>query len=146
MKINKDLEPVIKLAVEESLKNYEFANEGGFLGDLGIYYDKEARTLALFDDMEKELHKVILEEFVKTSDIAEQEIEDTVKAVLKELEKENSFNKSFIYKPFTVNLIDDDFSVIVELIFIDDETLKLDKDIWPDLDKELDEFLKELLK
>ena len=146
MKINKDLEPVIKLAVEESLKNYEFANEGSFLGDLGIYYDKEARTFALFDDMEKELHKVILEDFVKTSDITEREIEDTVKAVLKELEKENSFNKSFIYKPFTVNLIDDDFSVITELIFIDDETLKLDKNIWPDLDKELDEFLKDLLK
>ena len=146
MKINKDLEPVLKLAVEKSLKNYEFASEGGFLGDLGIYYDKETQTLVLFDDMEKELHKVILEEFIKASDITEAEIEDTVKAVLKELEKENSFNKSFISKPFTVNLIDDDFSVIAELIFIDDETLKLDKDIWPDLDKELNEFLKELLK
>ena len=48
-------------------------------------------------------------------------------------------------KPFSISLTDEDFSVIEELLFLDDETLRLDDPLLKNLDADLDEFLSELL-
>jgi hypothetical protein len=146
--INKSLEPVIKAAIETSLKNYELTSEGSFLGDLYLYYDGENQTVVFFDDIEKELFTLQLndEEGLAEADDLQQEIIYTAKHVLRELEKENAFNNHFICKPFAVSLIDSDFIIVEELIFIDDDALKLEGDLWAGLDKELDGFLKNLMQ
>ena len=48
-------------------------------------------------------------------------------------------------KPFSVSLTDEDFSVIEELLFLDDENLRLDDPLLKDLDADLDDFLAKLL-
>jgi hypothetical protein len=145
--INKSLEPVLKSAILESLKNYDLTNDGSFLGDLYIYFDGENQTLTFFDDVEKELFAVNLSDEDSLSDAElQQEIKNTAQFVLKELEKEKAFDTEFICKPFTVSMVDSDFIVEEELIFIDDNTLKLEGDLWSGLDKELDDFLKNLMQ
>jgi hypothetical protein len=147
MKANKSLEPVLKSAILESLKNYDLTNDGSFLGDLYIYYDGENQTLTFFDDVEKELLAVNLndEDILPDAEL-QREIKHTAQFVLKELEKEKAFDTGFICKPFTVSMVDSDFIVEEELIFIDDDTLKLEGDLWSGLDKELDDFLKNLMQ
>jgi hypothetical protein len=145
--INKSLEPVLKVAIADSLKNYKLMSDGNFLSDLYIYYDGEGQTLAFFDDVEQELLSVNLGD--KNVDIvsdSQKEVKITAKSVLRELEKENVFEEKFICKPFSVSLVDSDFIVIEELIFIDDDTLKLDGDFWGNVDKELNAFLKNLMQ
>jgi hypothetical protein len=145
--INKSLEPVLKSAILESLKNYDLTNDGSFLGDLYIYFDGENQTLTFFDDVEKELFAVNLSDEDNIPDTElQREIKHTAQFVLKELEKEKTFDTEFIGKPFTVSMVDSDFIVEEELIFIDDNTLKLDGDLWSGLDKELDDFLKNLMQ
>jgi hypothetical protein len=146
--INKSLEPVLKAAIETSLKNYELQSAGNFLGDLYLYYDWDNQTLSFFDDVEKELFTINLndEDIVEDTDNFQQEVRNTAKQVLKELEKENAFNSEFICKPFAVSMIDNDFIIMEELIFVDDNTLKLDGNLWTGLDNELDEFLKNLMQ
>jgi len=145
--INKNLEPVLKSAIVESLKSYELNNEGDFLDDLYLYYDSENYTLALFDDAEKELFSIPLEEvsISSESDIL-QEIIDTAKYVLNGLRVERAFDKEFICKPFTVSLVNSDFSIEEELIFLDDHTMKPENDLWFGIEKELDEFLENLMQ
>jgi hypothetical protein len=144
---NKGLEVVLKSAIIESLKSYQFTNEGSFLGDLYICYDEENQTVTFFDDVEKELLSVNLNDKDIVLDVNSfREIKVSAKAVLKELEKEAVFEKDFIHKPFTVSMVDSDFIVIDELIFVDDEMLKLDDDFRISLDKELNDFLKDLMK
>ena len=145
--INKSLEPVLKAAVIESLKNYELANDDNFLGELYLSYDAGNQTLTFFDDVEKTLFSLILNEtpVVWESD-ALQEIKDTAKQVLKGLKDEQAFEKEFISKPFTISLVDSDFVVEEELFFIDDPALKSGGDLWSGMNKELDEFFKNLMK
>ena len=145
---SKSLASVFQSGVIESLKNYEKSNDDNFLGDLYIYYNKDSQTLTFFDDIEKELLEIRLAEknIAWKDDDSRDEIEFTAKEVLKKLEKENFFDKKFIHKPFSVSLVDSDFIVMEELIYLDDETLKIDADLWSNLDKELDSFLKELMK
>jgi hypothetical protein len=144
---NKSLAVILKSAIADSLKNYQLTNESGFLGDLYICYNEENQTIAFFDDVEEELLTVNLNDIDTISGVDSfKEVKVAAKVVLKELEKETVFAKDFIHKPFTVSLIDKDFIVIDELIFIDDDTLKMDEDFWINLDKDLDVFLKNLLK
>jgi hypothetical protein len=144
---NKSLEVALKSAIVDSLKNFQLTNDDGFLNDLYLCYDSENQTIAFFDDVEKELLTINLnDKDILLGANSFKEVKLAAKAVLKELEKETVFEKDFIHKPFTVSLIDRDSIVIDELIFIDDDTLKLDEDFWVSLDKELDNFLKDLMK
>jgi hypothetical protein len=48
-------------------------------------------------------------------------------------------------KPFSINLTDDNFAVIEELFFLDEDLLKSEAPLLKDLDVELDIFLEKLL-
>ena len=145
--VNKSLEPVLRSVVVESLKNYESANDGNFLNDLYLCYNADSQTITSFDDVEKELFSLILNEvpIVWGPDVR-QEIKDTAKYVLRGLKDERAFDKEFISKPFTISLVDGDFMVEEELFFLDDHTAKMKNDLWSGINRELDEFLKDLMK
>ena len=135
---NESLGSVLESAIIKSLSNYELSNDGSFLGDLYFRFDEDTK-LSIYDDMENLLNEVTLQEEQAT-------ISNTLFQILQKLEQEHFFDKEYISKPFTVSLIDEDFISTEELIFIDDDTLKLEGEIWSKLDKELDDFLKNLMK
>jgi hypothetical protein len=144
--VNKSLEPVLRSAVAESLKNYERANDGSFLGALYIYYDAENQTLVFFDDEEEELLSVQPGEVsVAWGEDIMQEIKDTAHHVLKVMKDEHVFDKDFICKPFTVGLVDGGFIVEEELISVDDAS-RANNDLWSGINRELNDFLKNLMK
>jgi hypothetical protein len=68
-----------------------------------------------------------------------------VKAVLTILSTKNIFDVPRFMKPLSVSLTDEDFVVIEELLFIDDDMLRLDDPLLKDLDADLDDFLANLL-
>jgi hypothetical protein len=137
--INKSLFPVLATAFKESLKNYELSNDGRSLSDLYLFYDKEEAKLSIYDDVENLLNEVQLHKGNFLNSV-------TLQYAVRRLEQERLFEKEYIAKPFTVSLIDESFIVKEELIFIDDDTLKWEEDIWGNLNKELDDFLKDLMK
>ena len=145
--VNKSLETVLRSAVVASLKNYEETNAGNFLGGLYLQYNADSQTLTLFDDVEKELFLLLLNDtpIVWESNTL-QEIKDTTKYILKGLKDERFFDKNFISKPFTVSLVDSDFVPEENLFFIDDHAAKSGGDLWSGINRELDEFLKQLMK
>ena len=145
--INKSLEIVLRYAIAESLKNYERANEGNFISDLHLQYNADNKTITFFDDEEKELFLLKLNETpIAWESNALQEIKDTTKHVLKVLKEERLFDKGFISKPFIVSLVNSNFVVEEELIFLGDHTGKSGGDLWSGINRELDEFLKNLMK
>ncbi|GHT76161.1 hypothetical protein AGMMS50262_13600 [Bacteroidia bacterium] len=145
--INQSLEPVLRLAVERGLQNYEHIRDGGFLNDIYLFYDEDNQLITLFDDMERELFTLDLnfEHVVSETGDMQQEVRDTAKYVIGEMELVDAFHQEFIAKPFTVSMVDSDFIILEELIFIDDETMKLDGNLMAGWNKELDEFLKNLM-
>jgi hypothetical protein len=139
--VSKTLCPVIETVIRESLKNYESSNDGNSLSDLYLYYynDSDEIKVSVYDDMENLLNEVQLQKEEPLNAY-------TLRFVLQKLEQEQFFDKEYIMKPFTVSLVDENLVVIEELIYIDDDTLKLDNDLLANLDKELDDFLKTLME
>jgi hypothetical protein len=144
---NKNLESILRSAVMESLRNYELTNDGNLLSDLYLYYDADNQTLRFFDDMEVELLSVNLNDAAEIwgEDIS-QEINNVAKFVLRELKDEQAFDRDFICKPFSISSIDSDFALESRLIFVDDHTIKSGNDLWASVNKDLDAFLKDLMK
>lgn len=132
------INPVIEQAVLVSLANYEKNHSDNSLSDLYLYFDEESNSLCIYDDMENLLNEQALEE-------APYNLVKDLKSVFKKLEADKAFDKPFIYKPFTASLVDESLLVTEELIFVDDETMKLDNDLWNNLEKELDDFMKDLM-
>ena len=137
--VNTTQVPLLEIAIRESLKNYESKKEVNSLGDLYLYHDTEENILFFYDDLENLLHEVHLS--------ADEELSShTLRFVAKQLNQSDFFDKDYIVKPFTISLIDKYFAVMEEIFFLDDDTIKLEGDIWPDMEKELNNFLKDLLQ
>ena len=146
MKVNEQLISAIELAINKGVSKFEAQNLTESLSDLYLYFDEENTSLAVYDDVENQLVDVELDYFNESSESHEREVVEAAKIAVDRLNKAGLFNKDYILKPFSVSLVDADFIISEELVFVDDETLKLNDGLLADLDKELNEFLKELMK
>ena len=121
---------------------------GDPLNDLFLQVDQQTGEVAVFDENERLFGKEVVFDWV-LPDLEEEDfyakIVPELKKIMFSLNEKNVFDKIFIEKPFSVSLVNDGFDVVEELLFLDDDTLKLDDELWKDMDKELDAFLKDLL-
>jgi len=146
MKVNEQLISAIESAINKGLSQFEAQYSTESLSDLYLYFDEESTSLTVYDDVENQLLNVELDYFSEPSESHEREVVEAAKMAAERLNKAGLFNKDYILKPFSVSLVDADFIISEELVFIDDETLKLNDSLLAGLDKELNEFLKELMK
>lgn len=130
---------VFEKGLQASLQVFEESSPEGSLSDIYLMLNKETAVLSIYDDMENLLKEIEFEAI--PSDIV-----DTFRQSLQKLETEGLFEKEYIFKPFAVSLVDEVFIVDEELIFVDDDTLKLEGNLWTDIEKELDDFLKKLME
>lgn len=118
------------------------------MNDLSIQVDKESGELQIYDDTETLLGKVVIFSWANNKEpegVFLKKVSPTLKAVLTVLSVKKAFDKNIFLKPFSVNLVDDEFAVIEELLFLDDEIYRLDDSLLKDLDSELDKFINDLL-
>lgn len=93
----------------------------------------------------------LAQDFVEYSaDIPEEEfyrnMEQEIRNVLGELDKELSFDNLAIWQPFSFVLVDQDKESIAELMLIDHDTQLASHALMEGLDQDLDNFLKHLLE
>ena len=134
------LAPILEIAIKEGLTNYESREDRNSLEDLYLYHDNEDNSFVIFDDTDQILNKIELPEG-KSYDFAH-----SLRQVLQQAGKERLFERDYIVKPFTVSLVDKDFVVLEELFFLDDDTIKISDTIWTNIEKDLDDFLENLLQ
>ena len=145
--INELLVSTIESIIKQALGVFEAQQDANTLSDLYLYFDEENVNLIVYDDIENRLLESDLSNFVEFSDQSrEEEVINAARVAVDKLNQESFFDKEYILKPFSVDFIDADFIVSEELIFIDDETLKLNDSLFTNLDQELNDFLKELMK
>ena len=138
--MNKLLVSTLAFAVKESLSNYESREDSNLLTDLYLYHDVEDNSLTIYDDTNRVLNKVDL------SDNPFFNLAQMLRQVFQQAGRERLFERDYIAKPFTVNLVDKDFGILEELYFSDDDTMKKNGTTWKDIEKDLDDFLKNLLQ
>ena len=130
------------LAITDTLGRAESAT----VTDLYFQVDRATGTLTIFDDDDRELSQATIEEWKENTQEQPAAIEKTLRTELVQMQKVGLFDKMNILKPYSCTLVDEEKETIVDLIYMDDDTLVLDSELLKGLDEEMNEFLKQLLE
>lgn len=139
---------LIEKAFVEAIDKLTKDEAANLVSDFYVQVDAETGELQIYDDAEQLVNKVVIFDWVNSSEeetVFNKKVAAAIKAVLTILSTKNAFDSPRLLKPFSVSLTDEDFVVIDELIFIDDDMLLLDDPLLKDLDVDLDNFLANLL-
>lgn len=144
---NSKVTSVIENTITKAIQEYCRNESSSLASDLYIQADYESGELQLFTEEENLLAKVVIFNWVNSPDEDSfyKNIIPLLKTILSNLAGKNLFECDCFVKPFSISLTDDEFTVIEELLFLDDETFRLDDPLLKDLDTDLDDFLSNLL-
>lgn len=138
------LETLFMTAIDKMIKSVN----GNYISDIYVQADQETGELQIYDEEEALVDKTVIFDWVNNTeeeDVFACRVSDVVRSVLTGLVSKNVFDNPRFIKPLSVSLTDESFVVIEELLFLDDENLRLDDPLLKDLDADLDEFLSKLL-
>lgn len=121
--------------------------ENAMVTDLYFQVDMSNGVLTIYDDDDNTMAQATIDEWKVTEQSEERSsIEKTLRSELAQMQKVGLFDKINILKPYMCTLVDEKKESIVDLIYIDDDTLILDSELLKGLDQEMDDFLKYLLE
>lgn len=138
------LETLFMTAIDKMIKSVN----GNYISDIYVQADQETGELQIYDEEEALVDKTVIFDWVNNTeeeDVFARRVSDVIRSVLTGLVSKNVFDNPRFIKPLSVSLTDESFVVIEELLFLDDENLRLDDPLLKDLDADLDEFLSKLL-
>lgn len=142
------VQAVIESVFTKVLDRLQKDNGIALISDLHVQIDRESGELSLYDDRGSLLEKIVIFDWINSKQPEELFIKHAsslIKAALSSLVSKDAFNIPCLLKPFSVNLVDEEFTDQEELLFLDDELLRIDDPLLKDIDAELDDFLAKLL-
>ncbi len=133
----------VRTAIAEMAKSFVTAEDTA-VTDFHLYVNGDNGMLTIYNDDDKELARVHIKEWEHTHD--EKVFEKELRTELGKMQKDGIFDNINIVKPYSFVLVDEDKEAIVDLLYIDDDTLILSEDLLKGFDEEMDEFLRQLLE
>ncbi len=135
----------IERAIRKIADKFPQNVETDILTDIHIRVSQDTGELMALDDDDNEITRCVIEQWIENKDDRfYEEAEATIRSVLNK--QKETIEQMAIMKPFSFVLEDDDREHIAELYLVDDETVIIDKELMAGLDKDLDQFMEELLK
>lgn len=145
---NSKIQSVIENTFVSAIERLKDESSSRLINDLYVQADRETGELQIYDEEENLIDKVVIFDWVnnKADECTfNKKVSAVVKAVLTILSSKDAFADSPFMRPLSISLTDDNFVVIDELLFLDDEMFRLDDPLLKDLDADLDRFLNQLL-
>lgn len=140
-KVYKEISKVLTEAINSLNEGYT----GSSLTDIFLVVDKDSGNLSVFDDEENLLSQIIIEEWASEDD--DQVIARQLREVVEQFDMDNKFDTLDVFKPFSINIADENLIVQEELLVIeDDSVIRIENDFLNRIDKEFDDFLDKLLR
>lgn len=147
MKLSSSSQSLIESAIKEAVSQYGCGCEPTTVTDLHLQPDQASGRLYIYDDDDRELAETMVSEWSSyEADDFLSRAESALRGVLNRLKEEGCFDKLTIIKPYSFVLVDEEKETVAELLLMDDDTLLVNDELLKGLDKELDDFLKELLE
>ncbi|WP_092072992.1 hypothetical protein [Prevotella sp. tf2-5] len=135
----------IERAIRKVADKFPTNDESGILTDIHLRVTQDTGELVAFDDDDKEITRCIIEQWIENKD--DNFYEDVAVVLRSVLTKQKDLiEKMAILKPYSFVLEDDDHEHLAELYLVDDDTAIIDQELMAGLDKDLDNFLEDLLK
>ena len=113
--------------------------------DIFVRINSESGELSLFGDDDEQISSTIIFSWVDKGDKPTSEMRKVLRQAVSKLDAEGFWTHESFQRPFSVSLVDEDFSTIEELLFLDDELVQLTTPLLEGLDDELSRFIDELL-
>ena len=147
MEINQQSQSALVSCIRTAIKPFSQGFAQPTVTDLHIQPNQYTGELSIFDDEDKELSTVVINEWVNyEGDDFYEAAEQLLHAKLANLKDTGIFNNLSILKPYSFVLVDEEKESISDLLLIDDDTILIDDELLKGLDEELDSFLKDLLE
>ena len=145
MKTTEQTYQQIERAIRKTTERFPADPEPSIMTDIHVRVIQDSGELFTFDDNEEELMRCVVEQWIDNTD------DDFYTAIVPIIRKciENQkvlVENMGIMKPYTFVLENDEKESLEELYIVDDDLVIIDSDMMQDLDKDLDDFLDNLLK
>ena len=113
--------------------------------DIHVRVFQDSGELITFDDSDEEITRGLVEQWIDNTD---DDFYSAIPPIIRKcIEHQKVLVENMgIMKPFTFVLENDEKEPVEELYIVDDDLVIIDDDMMQDLDKDLDEFLDNLLK
>ena len=115
------------------------------LSDIYVCCKYEESALCIYDDMERLLSQVALDDWGAFRDDSEEEVLRLLKEVLNGEAMKAELDTLEFAGPFSVVLVDENYEPICELVTIDKDNILLEEDFFSKIDKDLDDFFEKLM-
>ncbi len=135
----------VERALRKVAEKFPPSEEATLMTDIHIRVTQDTGELAAFDDDDKEVTRCIVEQWIgNTEDTFYLDVTNVLRSQLNK--HKQMVEKMSILKPYSFVLEDDDHENVAELYLVDDDTVIIDEELMAGLDKDLDDFLTDLLK
>lgn len=143
----KELSLVKKLFKSIELEAQKEANCKLSIGDIFVQIDFEKGEVSIFSEQEDQLASTIIYNWVKPEYTTPSDMMiRTLNYAIRELELENFWDNDIFVQPLHISLVDKSFNVLEDLYFLDNDMVVLSEPLLKDLDKDLEDFLKNIMK
>ena len=145
MNISKKTLQQIERAIRKIAQKFPVEEEVSLLTDIHLLVSQETGELRAFDDDENEITRVVIDEWIDNKD---DDFFDAVTRALRDVLKnlQDVVDNLGLLKPYSFVLQNDDKEDLAELYVADDDTIIIGGDLMKGLDKDLNDFFKDLMK
>ncbi len=113
--------------------------------DLFIRINQETGEISLYGDDDELITSTIIFSWVGKEPKHFEQISRSIKDVINKLQHEGYWEQDVFERPFSIELVTESFETIEELLFIDDELVKVTTPLLENLDAELSAFIDKLM-
>lgn len=145
MKFNEQTQQQLERALRKLAEKFPAEQEATMLSDIHFRVSQDTGELTILDDDDRELTRCVVEEWIENKD---DDFYESITPVIRHCLSTHSqlTDNLSIMKPYAFVLEDDDREAVAELYVVDGDTVIVDPDLMQGLDKDLDDFLENLLK
>lgn len=116
------------------------------LSDIFVRIDTERGEVALYGDDDELINAVVLFSWVASEESAPSStMISQLREAISRLESRGFWEHDLFEHPFSIELVGEDFETIEELLFLDDDLVKVSTPLLEGLHEDLDNFLGNLL-
>ena len=135
----------IERAIRKTADKFPADPDTSVMTDIHVRVIQDSGELITFDDNEEEITRGIVEQWIDNTD---DDFYTAIPPIIRKcIERQKTLVDNMgIMKPFTFVLENDEKEPVEELYIVDDDLVIIDSDMMQGLDKELDDFLDNLLK
>ena len=135
----------LERALRKLAEKFPADQEADMLTDIHYRVSQDTGEVTILDDDDRELTRCVVEEWIENKD---DDFYENITPVIRHSISKNSqlADNLSVLRPYAFVLEDDDHDTIAELYVVDGDTVIMDPELMEGLDKELDDFLENLLK